>query len=95
VVYGREPPSLCAYTPGEARLPVVHHQLLDWDELLPLARERLEQAQNYYKLQYDRKHRELEFSERDWVWLHLLHCPIASLNVASRGKLGPKFYDPF
>jgi hypothetical protein len=30
----------------------------------------------------------------DWIWLRL-HRPIASLNVAGRGKLGPKFYGPF
>jgi hypothetical protein len=34
VVYGREPPSLRAYTSGEARLPVTHHQLMDRNELL-------------------------------------------------------------
>jgi hypothetical protein len=30
-----------------------------------------------------------------WVWLHLIHCPIVSLDVKGRGKLGPKFYRPF
>jgi transposase InsO family protein len=29
VVYGHELPSLHAYTPGEARLPTVHHQLME------------------------------------------------------------------
>jgi transposase InsO family protein len=29
VVYGRDPPSLRAYTPGAARLPTVHNQLLE------------------------------------------------------------------
>jgi hypothetical protein len=55
----------------------------------------LEQAQNHYKLRYDHKHWELEFNEGDWVWLHLLHRPIASLNVTDHGKLGPKFYGSF
>jgi hypothetical protein len=39
VVYGGAPPSLRAYTPGEARLPAVHHQLMDRDELLLHTRE--------------------------------------------------------
>jgi hypothetical protein len=95
VVYGRAPPSLRAYTPGAVRLPAVHHQLMDQDELLLHTRERREQAQNHYKLLYDRKHRELEFNEGDWVWLHLLHRSIASLNVVGHGKLGPKFYGSF
>jgi hypothetical protein len=34
VVYGRKPPSLCVYTPGEARLPAVHHQLTECDEFI-------------------------------------------------------------
>jgi hypothetical protein len=95
VVYGREQPSLRAYTPGEARLSTIHHQLMDRDETLLQTRELLEQAQNHYNLQYDRKHWELEFGEGDWVWLRLLHSPIASLNVVGHRKLGPKFYSPF
>jgi hypothetical protein len=35
--------------------------------------ERLEQAQHHYKVQNDRKHRDLPFNEGDWVWLRLLH----------------------
>jgi hypothetical protein len=61
VIYGHEPPSLRAYTPGEARLPTVHHQLTKRDEFIFQVHERLKQAQNHYKLQYDRNHRELEF----------------------------------
>jgi hypothetical protein len=30
-----------------------------------------------------------------WVWLRLLHRPMASLDVKSGGKLGPKFYGPY
>jgi hypothetical protein len=52
-------------------------------------RERLEKAQNHYKRQYNRNHRELEFHTEDWVWLRLLHRPVTSVNVVSRGKLGP------
>jgi hypothetical protein len=93
VVYGRDPPALRPYSLGEASLPAVHHQLTDRDEFE--VRERLEQAQNHYKLQYDRKRGELEFQPGDWVWLRLLHQPIASLKVEGRGKLGPKFYGMF
>jgi hypothetical protein len=34
VVYGRNPPSMCTYTPDEARLPAVHSQLMERDEFL-------------------------------------------------------------
>lgn len=58
-------------------------------------RDRLEKAQQHYKAVYNRHHRPLEFLPGQWVWLRLLHRPVASLQVAGRGKLGPKFLGPF
>jgi hypothetical protein len=95
VVYDRDPPSLLSYVHGEAQLPAVHRQLHDRDKFLQEIRERLEQAQARYKYQNDRHHRELDFEVGEWGWLRLLHRPIASLQGASRGKLGPKFYGLF
>lgn len=69
--------------------------LLDRDEFLAEVRDRLEQAQQHYKAVYDRRHRPLEFAPGQWVWLPLLHRPVASLQVKGRGKLGPKFFGPF
>jgi len=62
VVYGWDPPILRAYKQGEARLPAVEQQLLERDEFLAKVWDRLEQAQQYAKVQYDRKHRELSFA---------------------------------
>ena len=95
VVYGRDPPILRAYEQGEARLPAVEQQLLERDEFLAEVRDRLEQAQQYSKVQYDRKHRELSFGVGQWVWLRLLHRPVASLGVQGRGKLGPRYFGPY
>jgi hypothetical protein len=83
------------YSPGEARVPAVNAQLTARDEFLMEIRERLVQARHHYKAFYDRNHREVEFEVGQWMWLRLIHRPIASLNVAGRGKLGPKFYGPF
>lgn len=58
-------------------------------------KDRLEQAQQHYKDAYDRADRDVEFSVGQWVWLRLLHRPVASLDIRGRGKLGPKFYGPF
>jgi hypothetical protein len=95
VVYGHDPPSMCAYTLGEAHLLAVHKQLTDRDEFLAKIRDRLELAQQYYNMHYDRKHREVEFQVGQWVWLRLLHRAMASLTTHGRGKLGPKFFRPF
>jgi hypothetical protein len=67
---------------------------MDRDEFLMEILERLEQSQSYQKLQYDRKHR-VEFQPGQWVWLWLLHRPMASLETKGKGKLGPNFYGPF
>jgi hypothetical protein len=95
MVYGRDPPSIRTYIEGEARLLAVHQQLSARDEFLVEIHDWLEQAQQHYKLHYDRKHRDVEFQVDDWVWLRLLHRSIASLSVQGRSKLGPRFFRPF
>jgi hypothetical protein len=87
VVYDRDPSSL--------HQPAVQTQMTSWDEFLAEIKERLEQAQQHYKKFYDARHREVEFAVGQWVWLRLIHRPIASLDVKGRGKLRPKFYGPF
>lgn len=95
LVYGRAPPSIRSYAPGEACLPAVEKAMRERDEFLSAARDRLEQAQQYQKKAYDRHHRHRAFTAGQWVWLHLLHRPVACLNVRGRSKLGPKFFGPF
>jgi hypothetical protein len=73
----------------------VAQQLAEHDEFLAEIHDRLEQAQQHYKSYYDKKHRDLQFSVHDWVWLRLLNRPVASLDITGRGKLGPRFYGPF
>jgi hypothetical protein len=80
---------------GEAKLPAVDAQLREWDEFLMEVRERLEQAQQYYKHCYDHKHWASEFAAGDWVWLRLLHWPMVSLDIRGRSKLGPKYFGTF
>jgi hypothetical protein len=61
IIYGREPPSMRAYTTRDTRLLAVQHQVTVRDDFLVEIKERLEQAQQYYKLHYNCKHREVEF----------------------------------
>jgi hypothetical protein len=37
----------------------------------------------------------VEFEPGQWVWLRLLHRPVALLQVKGRGKLGPKFFGSY
>jgi hypothetical protein len=55
----------------------------------------LKQARQHYKNFYDRKHREVTFAVGQWVWLHLIHRPLSSLDIKGRTKLGLKFYGSF
>jgi hypothetical protein len=93
-VYDRDPPVMRSYSPGEARLPAVHNQMIECDEFLLEVHELLEQAQQHHKAFYDHHHRPLEFTVGQWVWLRLLHRPMALLNILGRSKLGPKYYRP-
>jgi hypothetical protein len=65
------------------------------DEFLMEIQDCLHQAQVHYNAVYDGKHQELSFQPGQWVWLRLVHWPLASMDVKGRSKLGPKFYGPF
>lgn len=95
VVYGRPPPALQEYDRGSARVRAVDQALIERDEFLGEIRECLLQAQDYSKLYYDDKHRELAFQVGDWAWVRLLHRQAASLPGFRRGKLAPKYYGSY
>jgi transposase InsO family protein len=95
IVYGRDPPTIRSYEQGDSRVPAVAQSMAKRDELLADARARLEQAQDVYKRQYDKHHRELSFSVGDWAWLRLRHRTPSSLQGITKGKLRPRFYGPY
>ena len=95
MVYGWDPSSFQAYTPGAIRNQAVERQIVDRDQFLHDIRERLLQAAQQYKHYYDDKHRALSFDVGEWVWLRLQHQPAAFLGVGAKGKLAPKYYGPF
>ena len=87
LVYGREPPSIRSYEPGETRVAAVAKTMAERDEMLADARARLEQAQDVYKRFYNKHHRDVHYSVGDWVWLRLRHHALASLHGVTKGKL--------
>jgi hypothetical protein len=95
IVYGREPPSLRSYEPGECRVQAVAREMEERDALLADVRYRLEQAQAVTKRNYDKKHRAVIFAPGDWVWLHVRHRTPLSLPSATSGKLKPRYYGPY
>ena len=95
VVYGRDPPSIRSYEPGDTRVAAVARTITDRDEFLADVRHRLEQAQQVQKHHYDRTHRDVSYAVGDWVLLRLRHRPVASLPASSTGKLKPRYYGPY
>jgi hypothetical protein len=94
VVYGRDPPSIRSYEPGETRVAAVARTMED-REFLADVRHRLEQAQVVQKKHYDRVHRDITYQVGDWVLLRLRHRSPASLATAPAGKLKPRYYGPY
>jgi hypothetical protein len=79
VVYGRDPPSLRSYEPGDTRLPAVAKSMAERAEFLADVRGRLEQAQATQKLFYDRNHRAVSYQVGDWALLRLRQRSASSL----------------
>ena len=95
VVYGRDPPSIRSYEPGETRVAAVALEMEDRTAFLADVRYRLEQAQAVQKRVYDQHHRPVEYQVGDWALLRLRQRPAASLPRTSTGKLKPRFVGPY
>ncbi|RLN33026.1 putative retroelement [Panicum miliaceum] len=95
VVYGREPPSIRSYEPGDTRVAAVARNMEEREEFLADIRYRLEQAQAVHKHHYDKNHRQVVYHVGDWVLLRLRQRAASSLPQATTGKLKPRFYWPY
>jgi hypothetical protein len=95
VVYGRDPPSIRSYEPGDTRVPAVAKTMAEREEFLADIRCRLEQAQAVQKLYYDRNHRPVNYQVGDWALLRLRQRAAASMPQATGGKLKPRFCGPY
>jgi hypothetical protein len=95
IVYGRDPPSIRSYEPGDTRVPAVAKTMAEREEFLADVRARLEQAQAMQKIFYDRHHRHVSYQVGDWVLLRLRQRAASSLPQAFGGKLKARFGGPY
>ncbi|WVZ84441.1 hypothetical protein U9M48_031473 [Paspalum notatum var. saurae] len=95
VVYGREPPSIRSYEPGETRVEAVAQEMEAREAFLADVRYRLEQAQAVQKHHYDKSHRLVTYQVGDWALLRLRQRAAASLPRTVTGKLKPRYVSPY
>ena len=65
VVYGRDPPSIRSYEPGDTRVAAVAKSMEEREEFLSDIRYCLEQAQALQKKHYDKTHRDVSYQVGD------------------------------
>lgn len=95
VVYGRTPPVLQHYLPGETCVEALSQHLQDRDEILRQLRHNLLRAQQLM-VKYANKHRrDIQFSVGDKVFLKLR--PYRQQSTANRinAKLAARYFGPF
>jgi len=95
VVYGRDPPTIRTYEPGETRVAAVAQDMEARAAFLADVRYHLEQAQAVQKRHYDRLHRPVSYKVGDWALLRLRQRTAASLPNTTTGKLKPRFVGPY
>jgi hypothetical protein len=95
VVYGRDPPTIRSYEPGETCVATVAQEMEERATFLDDIRYRLEQAQAVQKRVYDQHHRPVSFQVGDWALLRLRQRAAASLPRSAIGKLKPRYVGPY
>ncbi|KAJ9547082.1 hypothetical protein OSB04_019625 [Centaurea solstitialis] len=95
IVYGRKPPTVIQFLPGEIRVEAVGEELRDRDEALRQLKQQLVHAQTLMKEQVDKKRRDINFLVGEWVYVKLK--PYRQVTVARRisQKLAARFFGPF
>jgi hypothetical protein len=94
-VYGRQPPSIWSYEAGDTRVAAMAKTMVERAVFLEDVRHRLEQAQVVQKRFYDNNHQAVAYEVGDWVLLRLRNRPVASMSLAPKGKLQPRFFGPY
>lgn len=95
VVYGRAPPTLQRFLPGECRVAAVVETLCSRDEVLRRLRENLLRAQQEMTKQANKHRREVQFEVGDRVFLKVRPFRRQSLQPGAHHKLSAKFFGPF
>lgn len=95
VVYGRQPPNITRYLPGETKVEVVQRELWDRDKCLHQLKLHLSRAQTRMKSLVDSHRKDRQFGVGEWVFLKLKPHVHQSVEARNNPKLAPRYYGPF
>ncbi|KAL5854882.1 hypothetical protein ACOSQ4_004684 [Xanthoceras sorbifolium] len=94
-LYGVPPPSLLSYISGTTQVQAVNDYLCDRETILKDLRYHLNLARNRMKCQADQHRRELNFKEKDYVYLKLQPYRQSSVVTRRSQKLAARFFGPY
>lgn len=94
-LYGRTPPSITSYIPGNAKIGGLDDLLTQHHLILKLLKENLVRARNRMVQQANKKRKDKTFAVNQWVYLKLQPYRQISVKDRSSQKLAKRFYGPF
>ncbi|KOM57691.1 hypothetical protein LR48_Vigan11g072400 [Vigna angularis] len=94
-VYGRPPPTLTRFIPGETVVEAVAQDLQTRDEALTQLKYHLAKAQDQMTHYANRKRMDTKIKEGDWVFLKIRPHRQTSMPTRLHPKLSARYYGPF
>lgn len=94
-MYGRPPPSLARFIPGEALVEAVAQDLRDRDEALRQLKFHLGRAQNQMTHYANARRKPANIQPGDWVYLKIRPYRQVSMPTKLHPKLSSRYYGPF
>ncbi|KOM29510.1 hypothetical protein LR48_Vigan712s000600 [Vigna angularis] len=94
-VYGRPPPSLHRFVPGETLVESVSQELQTRDEALRQLKFHLARAQELMVRQADKARRPSQVGVGDWVYLKIRPHRQTTMSSMVQSKLAARYFGPF
>lgn len=94
-LYGRDPPPIIKGPAILSSVEAVNVQVGQCDTILDQLHHHLKQAQQRMKRQADKRRRDVQLAEGDWVYLKVTPYRWHSLAKCRNEKFSPRFYGPF
>lgn len=95
MVYGRPPPTITRFIPGETLVEAVAQDLLTRDEVLKQLKHHLERAQSHMVRSANTHRRPHNVQVGDWVYLKIRPHRQGSMPSRLHPKLAARYYGPY